>query len=123
MNWSELFSTVLQGVLIAVLPPLIAAVVRWIWAQASMLWAQIEMAQPTVAQMLEEMAVSAVKAAEQAGVGDYTIDKKEYAMAVIEQWLAVKGLKIDLVLVNAAVEKAVLDVFNSDLIPAPLPTE
>ena len=113
MDWNELLSTVLQGVLIAVLPTLTAAFVRWAWAQADKVWDMIQAAQPTVAGVLDEVALFAVKAAEQAGAGDFTIEKKDYALDVAQRWLAAQGLRIDTDLVGAAIEKAVLEVFNT----------
>lgn len=110
MDWNTILSSVLQAVLIVLLPPVIAAFVRWIWAQGSALWESIQSTRPGLAEILEQVSIFAVKAAEQAGLAGLIEDKKEYALSIAEIWLADQGITIDLVLVDAAIEKAVADL-------------
>jgi len=62
---------------------------------------------------LEEAAVFAVMAAEQAGAAELIKDKKVYAFDIAERWLELRGIKIDLDLIDAAIEAAVYEKFNA----------
>jgi hypothetical protein len=44
----------------------------------------------------------------------YVEDKKTYALHIAERWLAAKGLRIDLELIDAAIEAAVWEELNKD---------
>lgn len=57
---------------------------------------------------------SAVLAAEQANIAGAVKEKKEYALNIAEQWLASKGITIDLNILDARIEAAVYDEFNRD---------
>lgn len=114
MDWNAILSSVLQAVLIVLLPPLVVAAVKWILAQANLLVARVREWQPDLVDMVEQAANFAVKAAEQAGIGGLAEDKKKYALEVAEKWLAAKGWPIDLDLIDAAIEKAVLELFNTE---------
>lgn len=113
MDWMNILSTVLQAVLIVLLPPLAAGAARWLWAQAALLWARVKDYSPSTAELLELAAREAVLAAEQAGAGKLITDKKDYAMAIAEKYLALYGVTVDLDLVSAAIEAAVLREINS----------
>ena len=111
INWNE----ILTQVLIVLLPPLAVALSRWAWAKASELFAEIEEMKPQLADFLRQAAYFAVTAAEQAKLGDALIVKKDYALTVAEKYLEENfGLKVDISLLDAAIEKAVWEEFNSD---------
>ena len=64
--------------------------------------------------MLAEAAKVAVTAAEQAGAAKLISDKKVYAMDIAERWLAEHGVHLDFELIDAAIEAAVYEQFNTD---------
>lgn len=64
-----------------------------------------------------EIVHEAVLAAEQVGLGDALIDKKDYALDLAEQWLASHGIKLDLKILDNLIEAAVMDEFNRDKAP------
>lgn len=119
MDFMPILSKVLEAVLSVVLPVLAVALVSAIVALAKKLWAQAKQASPEITDVLEQAAKFAVKAAEQAGAAELIEDKKQYAIEIAEKWLSVKNLNIDVDLIDAAIEKAVLESFNDvDLLDA-----
>lgn len=107
-------SKVLEAVLIAILPPLAAVMVAWMLAKAKEGWARAKRWNPTVTDLIEEAAKFAVRAAEQAGAAELIADKKAYALQIAEAWLAQRNITTDLDLIDAAIEAAVLELFNED---------
>lgn len=114
MEWMPIVSKVLEAVLIAILPPLAAAMVAWMLAKAKEGWARAKRWNPTVTDLIEEAAKFAVRAAEQAGAAELIADKKAYALQIAEAWLAQRNITTDLDLIDAAIEAAVLELFNED---------
>ena len=107
---SGLGSQILQLVLTAVL----VAAGGWLVAQAKLNWAKAKEYAPQLCDALEEAANLAVKAAEQSKLGKLIEDKKTYALTVAETYLAAKGFNVDLHLIEAAIERAVLENFGKD---------
>lgn len=114
MEWMPILSKVLEAVLIAILPPLAVALVSFVVAKTKEAWERAKQWNPTVTQYLEQAAMFAVQAAEQAGAAALIEDKKQYAIAIAEVWLAANHITTDIDLIDAAIEKAVLELFNSD---------
>lgn len=114
INWNEILSNVLQAVALMVLPPLAVAVYLWLKAQAELLLAQAREWNPTVTEYVERAASFAVSAAEQAGLAELIEDKKAYALAAGQGWLEGRGIKFDLRLLDAAIEKAVREEINGE---------
>lgn len=114
MEWMPIVSKVLEAVLIAILPPLAAALVAWMLAKAKEGWARAKRWNPTVTDLIEEAAKFAVRAAEQAGAAELIADKKAYALQIAEAWLAQRNITTDLDLIDAAIEAAVLELFSDD---------
>jgi hypothetical protein len=114
MDWNLILSQVITAVLIALLPPLAVAAIRFLWAQGKLVWEKAKTWNPAVTALIEQAAQFAVIAAEQAGAAKLITDRKAYALKVAEAWLAERGLTIDLDLLDAAIEKAVYDEFKSD---------
>jgi hypothetical protein len=108
------FSTILQAILLAVISAVVPSLVRWLQAQAAHNLAMARSFQPELTDWLTECADFAVKAAEQTGLSGMIEDKKQYALSVAEAWLDAKGIPIDLHLLDAAIEKAVLENFPHD---------
>ena len=101
-----------QGVLLILLPALATMIAGWVLAKAKIAWLNFKEAQSGWASTLESIATLAVKAAEQLNVAELIEDKKSYAVQVAQLWLNDKGLKIDLAVIEAAIEAAVFDEFN-----------
>ena len=106
MDWSK----ILESVLVYVLPILAAALTTWVLAKVKVEWENFKRLKPNLANLLEQGAMFAVVAAEQMGIAKLIDDKKTYALQIAEDWLLLKGVKIDLHLIEAAIEKAVLEL-------------
>lgn len=105
----ELWWKLLEQVLLVVLPVLAAAATAWIAQKVREGAARLTEHQRKV---LLAVVQTAVLAAEQAGAAGYVKDKKAYALEVAQGWLKQQGVKIDLGLLDAAIEAAVLEEFN-----------
>lgn len=114
IDWNVILSQVLQAVLIVVLPPLAVFVAKFLQAKAKALWAEAKSWSPSITQLIEQAARFAVIAAEQAGAAELIQDKKAYAVKIAGEWLLEHDIDINLVLVSAAIEKAVLEYFHPD---------
>jgi hypothetical protein len=100
------------------LPPVLVALAGLLAGLAvqglRLLSAKIKETQPELFDQMQWIAQTAVLAAEQAGVAGLVADKKEYAIEVVEAWLTQYGYgDIDIVMIEAAIEKAVLEEFNT----------
>jgi pilus assembly protein Flp/PilA len=113
MNNTDLVfvSNLLQAVLLAILPVLAALAVRWLWKTTSVEAGKLDQQTLMTLRWLADMAV---QAAEQAKLSGYIADKKQYALEFCAKWLASRGLTIDLVLINVAIEAAVMEIFNKE---------
>ena len=114
MEWMPILSKVIEAILIAILPPLVAFLVSVGLAYAKRVWGDLKQRYPSVTDLVEQAAVFAVQAAEQAGAAELIKDKKEYAIQIAEAWLVANHITTDIDLIDAAIEKAVLELFNSD---------
>jgi len=110
---NDFLSAFLQQVALDMLPVLAALAAAALIALAKKLWAEAKAAYPQATDQLEWAASMAVKAAEQAGGVTLATEKKDYAVRFVSDWLLSKGLKIDVALIDAAVEAAVWDEFKS----------
>ena len=113
MEWMPVLSKVFEAILIAILPPLVAFLVSVGLAYAKRVWGDLKQRYPSVTDLVEQAAVFAVQAAEQAGAAELIKDKKQYAIQIAEAWLEANHITTDLDLIDAAIEKAVLELFNS----------
>lgn len=114
MEWMPILSKVIEAILIAILPPLAVVIVSAAVAYAKKLWGDLKLRYPSVTDLVEQAAVFAVQAAEQAGAAELIKDKKEYAILIAEAWLEANHITTDIDLIEAAIEKAVLELFNSN---------
>ena len=113
MEWMPILSKVIEAILIAILPPLAVVLVSVVLAHAKKLWADLKLRYPSVTDLVEQAAVFAVQAAEQAGAAELIKDKKQYAIQIAEAWLVANHITTDIDLIDAAIEKAVVELFNS----------
>jgi len=112
MWWKEFLSLFVEKVLLAFAPLLASLAVAWLLTKVRQAWMEFKSLHGGEAWILEEIALVAVKAAEQANLSGQIEDKKDYAVAVAMEWLKARGLKIDLSVIDAAIEAAVFDEFN-----------
>jgi pilus assembly protein Flp/PilA len=96
MNNTDLVfvSNLLQAVLLAILPVLAALAVRWLWKTTSVEAGKLDQQTLMTLRWLADMAVQALE--------------------FCAKWLASRGLTIDLVLINVAIEAAVMEIFNKE---------
>ena len=113
MEWMPILSKVIEAILIAILPPLAVVIVSAAVAYSKKQRDDVKHRYTTVTELIEEAAVFAVQAAEQAGAAELIKDKKQYAIQSAEAWLAANHITTDIDLIDAAIEKAVLELFNS----------
>lgn len=113
MENNIILSAVLQGLLEFLLPIVAVAIISVLVSWAKLLWAKAKSWNPDTTDLLEEAAKVAVTAAEQAGAAKLIESKKEYAFDIAERWLELRGVHIDLDLIDAAIEAAVYEKFNA----------
>ena len=104
---SSFWYGLLQSILMLSLPAIAGALVSVAIAYIKKVAAQIEADKPDVFAIVQVFAEAAVKAAEQMGLAGILQDKKAYAIAAVENWLAEKGIAIDIDLIESAVEAEV----------------
>ena len=63
-------------------------------------------------QVVNDIVKAAVLAAEQENLAGRIKEKKEYAFAMAENWIASKGIKFDLTTLDGLIEAAVMEEFN-----------
>ena len=110
VDWNEIIGQCLTQILRILLPLCVALVIKW----AVELYHKIKASQPEVAPVLEYAAELAVLAAEQifgSGKGD---EKKAYAIETIQRILAENGLKLDLPVIEDAIEAEVYKWLHHD---------
>ena len=113
MEWNIVFSAVLQKLLEVFLPILAVALVGFLAAKIKYWLAEAKAWNPDITELLEQAVKFAVTAAEQAGAAKLIEDKKVYAFEIAERWLELRGVHIDLDLIDAAIEAAVYEQFNA----------
>lgn len=114
MEWNQILSAVLQSLLEFLLPILAVTVVGAFVSLLKLKWAEFKALNPSATALLEQAAIVAVTAAEQAGLSGLIKDKREYAFEIAEAWLKKNGITIDTDLIYAAIEAAVWKEFNSN---------
>jgi hypothetical protein len=116
----EFLSAFLENLAVELLPVVVVFALAYLGKAFVQLWSEFKFNAPDAANSLERAAEMAVRAAEQAGAANIIDDKKAYALEVAEKWLALRGLRIDLDLIAAAIEAAVKTEFNQDKEPRTL---
>jgi len=108
----EFWYRLIENLMLAFLPVLasLAAGALIAWIRKS--WAEFKELRPDIAYYLEQAANMAVTAAEQAGAQGFIEDKKNYALDIAQRYLDAKGIKVDIELIEAAIEAAVLTEIN-----------
>ena len=110
----EFVSVFVEGILLAIAPVLATMVAAWVLAQAKLAWSKLKQVSGDYSWALDVAAEMAVKAAEQSEIAGYIKEKKEFALELAERYLTNMGFKIDIALIDAAIEAAVLDLFDNE---------
>ena len=92
-----------QDSLVLVLPSLVAAGLNWL---------KTEMKNRQVDTVLGQYAPMVVQAAEQLHLTDVIQDRKAYAIEQLQKVLNQRGVKVDVSVIDLAVEAAVMQEFN-----------
>jgi hypothetical protein len=113
--WQEFGTTLLQGTLEYVLPLLATFLTGLVITACKRLWDEIKARAGTQLQMAMQTAASiAVSAAEQLGLNDDLLDKKEEALEIAQTYLNAHGFKnVDLAVLGDLIEAAVYDQINA----------
>jgi len=112
MEWQTVAAKFLETLLLGLAPVLAAAVTGWVAVKIRVALEELKNEYKEQWWILELVATTAVKAAEQAQLAGLVEGKKKYALAVVEAALAERGFVIDLDVIDAAVEAAVWEEFN-----------
>lgn len=110
MEEMEIISSILQTILLAILPVAAGAAARWLWQKGQAELQSMDKEQLAVLMWLADLAV---KAAEQAKLSGYIDDKKAFALDFCERWLSDRGISANIDALNAAIEAAVFENFNA----------
>ena len=109
--WGEF----VQALLMAFAPILAGLLAAWLVGIVRLVWQRIKVEKPQLGYVLENIAITAVRAAEQSGAAGYIQDKKQYAIQYVQNYLNTQGWgAIDVALIEGAIEAAVWEEFNKD---------
>jgi len=111
MDYLEVFSKFFEAVLVGLLPVLAVFLIRWAKLKADEVLADIEESKPELMYHLEWIAGVAVTAAEQSKLVGFIEDKRKYAFDLVANYLAEKGIAVDIDLIYAAIEAEVKKQF------------
>lgn len=101
----------LELLVVALAPVLLGYAIAWVKKKTSQLQAEMDAHLSDRQRWLVEATVeTAVKAAEQMKLAKFIEDKKEFAIEYIQGVLDVNNIHLDLRVIEAAIEAAVLDL-------------
>lgn len=107
-EFQEIGVSVLNALLMAVLPALAVALTGAAVTWARKTWAEFKAQEPKLADQVAFYVRIAVEAAEQAGAAKLIADKKTYALNIAQTWLEKNGLGgVDASLIAAEIERQV----------------
>ena len=106
----ELISELLQAVLETALPILVVAGASWLIGKTLEIFRKLKDRNPELYEILKAVCERAVLAAEQVYKSGPGEEKKKYALNTAEQYLKAKGITLDLTVIDAYIEAAVMDM-------------
>jgi len=107
--WLDLISEIAEKVLITIAPIIATMIAGWFAGLLKQAWAKAnQIVGENWMWALDSAAAMAVQAAEQLNIAGLIQDKKNYAVSVVQAYLVQRGLTIDLALIEAAIEQAVI---------------
>ena len=103
VDWQDIIGECMTQILRVLIPVLVALIAKW----AIQLYEQIKANEPDFALVLQTAVNQAVIAAEQMMATEDGKAKKEYAIASIQDYLAQKGMPVDVSVIEDAIEATV----------------
>ena len=113
IDWTLVIGDIMTQVLRIVLPLFVALIIKW----AVELYHKIKTEQPEWTPVLEYAAEMAVLAAEQIYGDGQGAEKKQYAIQTIQKLLAEHGIKVDVSVIEDAIEAEVYKWLHHDELP------
>lgn len=110
MNWNEILGELMTQLLRVLIPVLVALIAKW----AIQLYEEIKKNQPDFGQVLQTAVNIAVMSAEQMLQTEDGRKKKEYAIASVQDYLAQKGMMIDVGVIEDAIEATVYSLHREN---------
>lgn len=108
VNWNVITGEIVTATLKILLPVIVALIFKW----ATELWLRIKENEPNVASVLEYTTRTAIFAAEQIFGSGHGEQKKDYAIAYINKFLADQGISVDSEIIINTIESAVWEHLN-----------
>ena len=110
VDWNVILGELMTQFLRVLIPVLVALVAKW----AIQLYQEIKKDQPDFAQVLQTAVNIAVMATEQMMQTEDGQKKKEYAIASVQDYLAQKGMIIDVSVIEDAIEATVYSLHREN---------
>ena len=110
VDWNVIFGDAVTQVLRVLIPVCVALVLKW----AIQVYEEIKKNQPDIAQVLQTAVNTAVIATEQIMQTAEGQEKKEYAIASVQDYLAQKGIVIDVSVIETAIEATVYSLHREN---------
>lgn len=110
VDWNQIFGDAVTQVLRVLIPVCVALVLKW----AIQVYQEIKKNQPDLAQILQTAVNTAVIATEQIMQTEDGQKKKEYAIASVQDYLAQKGIVIDVGVIEDAIEATVYSLHRDN---------
>lgn len=110
VDWNIILGELMTQLLRVVIPVLVALIAKW----AIQVYQEIKKNQPDFALVLQTAVNQAVIAAEQMMQTEEGKAKKEYAIASVQDYLAQKGMIIDVSIIEDAIEATVYSLHREN---------
>ena len=110
VDWNVIIGECMTQILRVLIPVLVALIAKW----AIQVYEEIKQNQPDFAQVLQTAVNMAVIATEQMMQTEDGKAKKEYAIASIQDYLAQKGMMIDVSVIEDAIEATVYSLHREN---------
>jgi hypothetical protein len=110
VDWKVLLGELMTQLLRVLIPVLVALIAKW----AIQLYEEIKKNQPDFALVLQTAVNQAVIAAEQMLKTEDGKQKKEYAIASVQDYLAQKGMIVDVGVIEDAIEATVYSLHREN---------
>ena len=110
IDWNVILGDLMTQLLRVVIPVCVALVAKW----AIQVYQEIKKNQPDFAQVLQTAVNTAVIAAEQMMETEEGQQKKEYAIRSVQDYLAQKGMIIDVSVIEDAIEATVYSLHREN---------
>lgn len=110
IDWNVILGDLMTQLLRVIIPVCVALVAKW----AIQVYQEIKKNQPDFAQVLQTAVNTAVIAAEQMMGTEEGQKKKEYAISSVQDYLAQKGMIIDVSVIEDAIEATVYSLHRDN---------